>query len=49
VEFIVYGFGHGVGLSQNGADIMAKDGASYNEILNFYYEGTEIFKTIYKQ
>lgn len=49
VEFAVYGFGHGVGLSQNGADIMAESGFSYNEILNFYYEGAEIFKTIYKR
>ena len=49
LDFIIYGFGHGVGLSQNGADVMAKSGASYNEILNFYYEGAEIFKTIYKQ
>jgi len=48
VTFSVYGYGHGVGLSQNGAKIMAECGASYNEILNFYYPGTDIFKTIYK-
>jgi stage II sporulation protein D len=34
-EFIVttYGYGHGVGMSQNGANILARDGYSYIEIL----------------
>ncbi len=48
IEFNVYGFGHGVGLSQNGAVIMAESGKSYEEILNYYYSGAEIYKTIYK-
>lgn len=47
VTFDVYGFGHGVGLSQNGAKIMAENGSSYKEILKTYYVGTEISKTIY--
>lgn len=38
------GFGHGVGLSQYGANGMAKEGYNYKEILKHYYEGTEIKK-----
>ena len=36
------GYGHGVGMSQYGANQMAKEGTSYKEILNHYYENTEI-------
>jgi len=32
-------FGHGVGLSQRGAQQMAKDGMTYDQILQFYYPG----------
>lgn len=35
------GWGHGVGMSQWGAQIMAKDGMGYDEILSHYYTGTE--------
>lgn len=35
------GWGHGVGMSQWGAQIMAKDGMGYGEILSHYYTGTE--------
>ena len=35
------GWGHGVGMSQWGAQIMAKSGAGYSEILSHYYTGTE--------
>ena len=38
------GFGHGVGLSQWGAQGMAKNGKSYQEILTHYYPGTTISK-----
>lgn len=38
------GYGHGVGMSQYGANAMAKNGASYQDILQFYYQGTEIKK-----
>ncbi|MBR3898202.1 MAG: stage II sporulation protein D [Bacilli bacterium] len=38
------GFGHGVGLSQYGANGMAKEGYNYKDILKHYYEGTEIQK-----
>ncbi len=33
----VYGYGHSVGLSQNGADFMARQGKTYVEILEHYY------------
>lgn len=36
----VYGSGHGVGLDQWGAIVMAERGASYRQILRFYYPGT---------
>lgn len=36
------GFGHGAGMSQNGANHMAEAGKSYEEILTFFYEGTAL-------
>lgn len=40
-----YGYGHGVGLSQHGANILANEyGYTYDQILAFYYEGAEIKK-----
>ena len=33
------GYGHRVGLSQHGANILAQDGMSYIEILKYYYSG----------
>lgn len=36
------GFGHGIGMSQYGADGMAKEGKGWQEILKFYYKGAEI-------
>lgn len=43
-DFTVYGkgFGHGVGMSQSGAMGMAKAGYSYEEILEYYYQGIQI-------
>lgn len=38
------GYGHGVGMSQYGAQGMAQEGYSYKEILNYYYVGTSIKK-----
>lgn len=38
--FTVTGFGHGVGMSQYGAKVMAENGADYVEILAHYYTGT---------
>lgn len=40
--FKVYGFGHGVGMSQDGAIQMAKDGKTYEEIVTHYYTGTTV-------
>jgi stage II sporulation protein D len=44
LEFKLYGggYGHGVGMSQNGANTMAENGKSYEEILKFFYQGVEI-------
>ncbi len=42
VVFNVTGHGHGVGMSQYGANAMAKAGKKYKEILNNYYTNTEI-------
>ena len=38
------GYGHGVGMSQYGANGMAKEGYSYQDILKHYYTGIEIKK-----
>jgi len=37
-----HGFGHGVGLCQEGAMRMARNGYSYHQILNFYFTGIDI-------
>lgn len=42
IEFNVLGFGHGVGLSQVGANEYAKQGKSYKDIIYHYYTGVEI-------
>lgn len=44
VVFRVRGFGHGVGMSQFGANEMAKDGKKYTEILSHYYTNIQIIK-----
>ncbi|WP_197089674.1 stage II sporulation protein D [Bacillus sp. SA1-12] len=36
------GFGHGVGMSQYGANFMAEDGKKYTEIVAHYYKGTKV-------
>jgi stage II sporulation protein D len=36
------GFGHGVGMSQYGANGMAEEGKDYQEIVKHYYQGVEI-------
>lgn len=43
-RFTVSGSGHGVGMSQYGARILAEDGWDYAAILRHYYPGTELFK-----
>lgn len=40
--FRVRGSGHGLGMSQYGANLLAQDGADYAAILSHYYPGTEL-------
>lgn len=42
LTFDVLGYGHGVGMSQTGADSMAKQGKNCEEIIKHYYTGVEI-------
>lgn len=42
IEITTKGYGHGVGMSQYGANNMAKQGYSYEEILKYYYQNIEI-------
>lgn len=42
VKFSVKGYGHGVGMSQTGADTMAKQGSLAEEIIQHFYTGIEI-------
>ena len=42
VEIITKGYGHGVGMSQYGANYLANNGYSYEEILKYYYKDVEI-------
>ncbi|HEX6989885.1 MAG TPA: stage II sporulation protein D [Bacillota bacterium] len=42
VTFTVRGYGHGVGMSQYGADGMARRGSTYEAILAHYYPGTDL-------
>lgn len=41
-RFTVLGYGHGVGMSQYGADYLARQGSSWEEILKFYYTDVTI-------
>ena len=43
-SYLLYGggFGHGIGMSQNGANGMARAGKNYEEILHFFYQNVEI-------
>lgn len=42
VVFSTRGYGHGVGMSQYGANELAAQGKTYDQILAWYYQGTEI-------
>lgn len=42
ITFRTVGYGHGVGLSQAGAQAMAAGGASFADILAHYYPGTQL-------
>lgn len=42
IEFKVIGYGHGVGLSQCGSDLLAKSGKKFDEIIKYYYKDVVI-------
>lgn len=42
MTFHVTGYGHGVGMSQYGANAMARQGKNFREILSWYYTGTQV-------
>lgn len=42
ITFSVTGYGHGVGMSQTGADSLAKSGSNYEEIIKHFYTNVEI-------
>jgi stage II sporulation protein D len=42
IVFIGHGSGHGVGMSQHGARILAENDWTYNQILRYFYTGVEI-------
>ena len=42
VTFSVTGYGHGVGMSQYGANALAREGRTFEEILKWYYTGVEV-------
>lgn len=48
VVFQTKGYGHGVGLSQEGANSLALQDVSYQDIIKHYYSGVEIKKWEYK-
>lgn len=42
LKITTLGYGHGVGMSQWGANYLAKSGANYEEILKYYYTGIDL-------
>lgn len=42
ITFKVCGYGHGVGMSQTGANTLAKEGKDYEYIIKHFYTGVEI-------
>ena len=42
IKFKVTGYGHGVGMSQTGADSLAKEGKKYEDIIHHFYTNVEI-------
>lgn len=47
--FTTHGYGHGVGMSQYGADYFAKQGKTYQEILSHYFPGTTLISISKKE
>lgn len=46
IVFETKGYGHGVGMSQWGAYVLATKGVKYTEILKYYYTGVEVEKAL---
>lgn len=46
IYITTYGYGHGVGMSQYGANYLAKKGYNYEQILKYYYQGVNITSII---
>ncbi|MCD7854844.1 MAG: SpoIID/LytB domain-containing protein [Clostridiales bacterium] len=44
IYFYGGGYGHGVGMSQNGADALSALGCSYKEIIEYFYKGADVGK-----
>jgi stage II sporulation protein D len=44
ITVTAYGYGHRVGMSQHGANAMAKLGCTYDQILKHYFQSTELTK-----
>ena len=44
ITITTYGHGHGVGMSQHGANVMARNGYSFEEILKHFYQNVTIKK-----
>lgn len=42
VKFQVTGYGHGVGMSQTGADSLAKQGYGFEDIIKHFYTGVDV-------
>lgn len=47
VIITTYGYGHGVGMSQYGANELAKQGKNYRDIINHYYQNVNIIEKNY--
>ena len=47
VIITTYGYGHGVGMSQYGANELAKTGKTYDEIISHYYQNVNIIEKKY--
>lgn len=42
IRIVTKGFGHGLGMSQYGANVLAEGGSDYRDILNYYFKNIEI-------
>ena len=42
IAMIGHGYGHGVGMSQFGANTMAKKGKNYKQIISYYFDGVTV-------